>query len=74
MPAGESLAVDREAFSKKVTHTLENVETIDIIHKEACALPQDKMTIIATGPLTSEALSQEIQKLTGSETSPTFDA
>jgi methylenetetrahydrofolate--tRNA-(uracil-5-)-methyltransferase len=74
VPAGESLAVDREAFSKRVTHTLGNVETIDIIHKEAFALPQDKMTVIATGPLTSEALSREIQKLTGSDHLFFYDA
>jgi len=74
VPAGESLAVDREAFSRQVTLTLENVETIDIIRKEACALSQDKLTIIATGPLTSEALSQEIQKLTGSDHLFFYDA
>ena len=65
VPAGDSLAVDREAFSKGITAILEGLENVEIVRKEACAIPQDGITIIATGPLTSDALSKEIQMITG---------
>ena len=65
LPAGESLAVDREAFSRTVTETLEGLENVEIVRKEIFALPEDRITVVATGPLTSESLSQEIQKITG---------
>jgi len=65
VPAGDSLAVDREAFSKGITAILEGLENVEIVRKEACAIPQDRITIIATGPLTSDALSKEIQMITG---------
>jgi methylenetetrahydrofolate--tRNA-(uracil-5-)-methyltransferase len=65
VPAGDSLAVDRTAFSKQITQTLENLQNVEVIRKEVSSLPQDRITIIATGPLTSEGLSKEIQKLTG---------
>ncbi len=66
VPAGDSLAVDRTAFSKQVTETLENLKNVEVIRKEVSSLPQDRITIIATGPLTSENLSKEIHKATGS--------
>lgn len=65
VPAGDSLAVDREAFSKEVTGTLDRLGNVEIVRKEVLTLPQDKITILATGPLTSEPLSREIQKVTG---------
>lgn len=65
VPAGDSLAVDREAFSKKITRRLEEFENVEIIRKEISTIPRDRITIIATGPLTSEALSRDIQTLTG---------
>ncbi len=65
VPAGESLAVDRVAFSSLITHTLENLENVKIIRKEVTMIPEWGITILATGPLTSEALSSEIKKLTG---------
>ena len=65
VPAGGSLAVDREAFSEEITSTLESMRNVEIIRKEVTRLPQDDLTIVATGPLTSEGLSQEIQKNTG---------
>ncbi len=65
LPAGESLAVDREAFSKAVTQTLEGLESVEIVRKEVVVLPEGGTAIIATGPLTSESLSLEIQKITG---------
>jgi methylenetetrahydrofolate--tRNA-(uracil-5-)-methyltransferase len=65
VPAGGSLAVDREAFAEKITSFLESLEKVQIVRQEVSAVPQTGVTILATGPLTSEALSLEIQKLTG---------
>ena len=44
---------------------MERLENVEIVRKEVPAIPEDGMTIIATGPLTSEALSKEIQRITG---------
>jgi methylenetetrahydrofolate--tRNA-(uracil-5-)-methyltransferase len=65
VPAGDSLAVDREAFSEKMTQIMEKLENVEIIRKEISAIPENGITIIATGPLTSEALGREIQGITG---------
>jgi len=65
VPAGESLAVDREVFSEEITRILEGLENVEIVRKEVTAIPHDEMTIIASGPLTSDALSREIQVVTG---------
>ena len=64
VPAGQALAVDREGFSEKITNTLKNHKNIEIIHEEITEIPKDKIVLIASGPLTSEHLSKEIQKLT----------
>ena len=65
VPAGDSLAVDREAFSRRMTEALEASENIEIVRQEVSFIPEEGITILATGPLTSENLSQEIQKLAG---------
>jgi methylenetetrahydrofolate--tRNA-(uracil-5-)-methyltransferase len=65
VPAGESLAVDREVFSKRITQIIERLEDVEIVRKEVSAIPENGITVIATGPLTSEALSREIQGITG---------
>lgn len=65
VPAGDSLAVDREAFSQQVTQTLEEMKNVEIVREEVVTLSQEALTILATGPLTSESLSREIQRLTG---------
>ena len=74
VPAGDSLAVDREVFSKQITRTLESLDNVKVIRKEVSSIPQDRITIIATGPLSSEALSKEIQKVTGSRHLFFYDA
>lgn len=74
VPAGESLAVDREQFSKKITQTIEGLQEVKIIREEVTSLPRDHVAIIATGPLTSEALSREIQKMTGDQNLFFYDA
>lgn len=75
VPAGESLAVDREAFSAYVTDALVS-NGVDITREEVVSLPvnADSPVIIATGPLTSEALSVEIAGLTGTDGLYFFDA
>ena len=73
VPAGEALAVDRELFAKYITDTLSNVQEIRIISKEADAVPAPP-AIIATGPLTSDALSSAIEGLPGVSRLHFFDA
>jgi methylenetetrahydrofolate--tRNA-(uracil-5-)-methyltransferase len=65
VPAGDSLAVDREVFSKQITQALESLENVEVVREEVCSIPQNGIAIIATGPLTSDILSKEIQKVTG---------
>ena len=74
VPAGQALAVDREEFSKFVTNEIESNPNIEIIKEEVTKIPEDEITIIATGPLTSEGLSNEILKLTGQEKLFFYDA
>jgi methylenetetrahydrofolate--tRNA-(uracil-5-)-methyltransferase len=74
VPAGDSLAVDREVFSKEITQILESLENVEVIREEVSSLPKDGITVIATGPLTSEALSKEIQKVTGTDRLFFYDA
>ena len=80
VPAGQALAVDREVFAQKVTEKIENNEFIEIIHEEIGdkihlkELCKNAITIIATGPLTSDLLSKEIQTLTGQDKLYFYDA
>ena len=74
VPAGNSLAVDRGAFSKKITEFLEGMENVEIVRKEVSTIPQDGITVIATGPLTSEVMSKEIQMITGNRHLFFYDA
>ena len=74
VPAGQALAVDREIFSRKVTELIENNEYINVIRKEITEIPSGEIVIIATGPLTSEKLSENISKLTGGDKLFFYDA
>ena len=74
VPAGQALAVDREKFSKMVTKEIEDNSNIEIIKEEVNKISTDEITIVATGPLTSESLSNEILKLTGQEKLFFYDA
>jgi len=65
VPAGEALAVDRDAFSELVTERLRNHPNIAWVEDEACAIPESGDVIIATGPLTSDSLAARIAQLTG---------
>jgi len=73
LPAGDALAVDRTGFSRLVTQTLETHPNIRIIREEVTAIP-DALCVIASGPLTSDALSAALQNLTGHEHLFFYDA
>ena len=67
VPAGHALAVDRDAFAARVTEAISAEPRIKVIREEVtCIDESDGITVIATGPLTSDALSQEIARLSGS--------
>ena len=74
VPAGGALAVDREKFSREITRTLEEHPLIQIKREEVKTLPKSEVAVIATGPLTSDALAMEIQKITGEDALSFFDA
>ena len=67
VPAGHALAVDRVAFSAKVNDAIAHEPLITVRREEVTRIDESVITIIATGPLTSPGLSQEIARLTGSE-------
>ncbi|SEH66393.1 methylenetetrahydrofolate--tRNA-(uracil(54)-C(5))-methyltransferase (FADH(2)-oxidizing) TrmFO [Paracoccus alkenifer] len=74
LPAGGALAVDRDAFSAHVTATLRAHPLVSIASGEITALPDSGNWILATGPLTSDALAQAIRAETGTESLAFFDA
>ena len=74
VPAGGALAVDRDKFSQKVTETLKQMSNITIHEEEITEIPKEGITIIATGPLTSDALAEQIQKFCGTDSLHFFDA
>ena len=74
VPAGQALAVDREEFSRKVTEYMENLDNVEIIKEEVTEIPDDAVTIIATGPLTSDVLFEKISKLVGNNELHFYDA
>ena len=65
VPAGHALAVDRGTFAARVTEVVSGEPLITIRREEVAQINEDRITIIATGPLTSDALSQEIARLSG---------
>ncbi|MCD7773939.1 MAG: methylenetetrahydrofolate--tRNA-(uracil(54)-C(5))-methyltransferase (FADH(2)-oxidizing) TrmFO [Ruminococcus sp.] len=65
--AGGALAVDRQAFSEYITDYIRHDKNIEIISSEVKSVPKDDYVIIATGPLTSEALSESIKELCSQE-------
>lgn len=74
VPSGASLSVDRGKFSQAITQTLENHPLITIFREELSELPTDGICLIATGPLTSPALSAALQKKVGGESLYFYDA
>ncbi len=77
VPAGQALAVDREIFAQRVTEEIEKNSLIEIIHEEIInveEMSKDGIVIIATGPLTSSGMAQEISKITGQDKLYFYDA
>ncbi|MBQ2687637.1 MAG: methylenetetrahydrofolate--tRNA-(uracil(54)-C(5))-methyltransferase (FADH(2)-oxidizing) TrmFO [Clostridia bacterium] len=73
VPAGGALAVDRTLFAEAVTEAVKSMPNITVISEEITEIPTDYVTVIATGPLTSDALSNSISELLGDQLS-FFDA
>ncbi len=77
VPAGQALAVDREMFSQRVTDEIKKNNLIEIVNQEVTSIEEfseDGIVIIATGPLTSEKLSENIRELTGQDKLYFYDA
>jgi methylenetetrahydrofolate--tRNA-(uracil-5-)-methyltransferase len=74
VPAGGALAVDREAFAACVSERIAGHPLIEIRREEVKVIPRERPVIVATGPLTSDALANDIVSLTGSERLHFFDA
>jgi methylenetetrahydrofolate--tRNA-(uracil-5-)-methyltransferase len=67
VPAGHALAVDRQEFSRRIMEAIAAEPLIEVLREEVTSIDESKsITVVATGPLTSDALSQEIARLTGS--------
>ncbi len=74
VPAGRALAVDRNLFSLFIENKLSSSDNVEIIRREVTQIPDDSTVIIATGPLTSDAMAESISTLTGSEYLYFYDA
>ncbi|MEI7474246.1 MAG: methylenetetrahydrofolate--tRNA-(uracil(54)-C(5))-methyltransferase (FADH(2)-oxidizing) TrmFO [bacterium] len=74
VPAGSALAVDRNLFSEKVTNLINENPLIKVINEEIKEIPEDIPVIIASGPLTSDSLSEKIAQFTGQNHLYFFDA
>ncbi|MBI4891932.1 MAG: methylenetetrahydrofolate--tRNA-(uracil(54)-C(5))-methyltransferase (FADH(2)-oxidizing) TrmFO [Acidobacteria bacterium] len=66
VPGGHALTVDRDVFARALTAALETEPRIKVVREEVCAVPEEGVVILATGPLTSGALAEDIGRLTGS--------
>ncbi len=73
VPAGSALAVDRHRFADRVTSTLQDLPALDLRRREATEIPPGDV-VLATGPLTSEAMSEQLADLLGSEHLYFYDA
>ena len=73
VPAGGALAVDRDVFSELVTQAIKDMDNIEVISREITEIPDDSITVIATGPLTSDDLCNKIVDMFGGSLS-FFDA
>ncbi|WP_260484072.1 methylenetetrahydrofolate--tRNA-(uracil(54)-C(5))-methyltransferase (FADH(2)-oxidizing) TrmFO [Sphingomicrobium flavum] len=74
VPAGSALAVDRDGFAAAVTAKVQGHPNISVVRERIDALPDDGMTIVATGPLTGSALAESIASETGKDALAFFDA
>jgi methylenetetrahydrofolate--tRNA-(uracil-5-)-methyltransferase len=67
VPGGQALTVDRELFAREVSRAIEGHPRIELRREEATSISEDAITIVATGPLTSGALAEDIGRITGAE-------
>ena len=74
VPGGHALTVDRDIFSAEITRRLTELPSVEIRREEVTRVPADGMVVIATGPLTSDALADDIGRLTGSDRLYFYDA
>jgi methylenetetrahydrofolate--tRNA-(uracil-5-)-methyltransferase len=74
VPAGGALAVSREEFARGVTEALANHPNVEIVREEVSQIPDEGIVIVATGPLTSEAMAEEIKRFTGERYLSFYDA
>jgi methylenetetrahydrofolate--tRNA-(uracil-5-)-methyltransferase len=74
VPAGSALAVDRELFAQKITEAMSRLSMVTVHRQEVPRIPDDPITIVATGPLTSDALAAEIAKFVGEDHLHFYDA
>ncbi len=74
VPAGTALAVDRELFSEYITRKIMEHPNITVIRKEVKKVPRDRVVIVASGPLTSESLVEDIRELVGFDYLYFYDA
>ena len=74
VPAGSALSVDRIKFAEFITERIEQNPNIEIVREEIKTIPSDEVSIIATGPLTSDALTAEIMRFTGDDQLYFYDA
>jgi methylenetetrahydrofolate--tRNA-(uracil-5-)-methyltransferase len=74
VPAGAALAVDRHKFAALITERIESNPNIELVREEVTHIDDNEISIIATGPLSSDALTLEIMKLTGSDQLYFYDA
>ncbi|MGK7952451.1 MAG: FADH(2)-oxidizing methylenetetrahydrofolate--tRNA-(uracil(54)-C(5))-methyltransferase TrmFO [Xenococcaceae cyanobacterium] len=74
VPAGGALAVDRAVFSRELTETLANHPFIELNRGEITEIPRDGIVVLTTGPLTTPALAEDLQRFTGMEYLSFFDA
>jgi methylenetetrahydrofolate--tRNA-(uracil-5-)-methyltransferase len=74
VPAGSALAVDRERFSAELTRAVEKLSAVRIVREEVGAIPDGGMVIVATGPLTSPALSADLKRRLGEDHLYFYDA
>lgn len=74
VPAGGALAVSREHFAEGVTKALSDHPNIEVIRDEVPTIPEDGIVIVASGPLTSDSLAQDILRFTGEKYLSFYDA
>src|SRR5215467_6410836 len=74
VPGGHALTVDRDIFASEITTAISSEPRIELRREEVTAVPDNAITVIATGPLTSDALAQEISRLTGTDRLFFFDS